>query len=102
MRRLLAGRLPDLVREVQSIVAGYVSYPKTFISTSQNGAGAPQNIAHGLSGTPSKVVVVLTGGHNGAGAAGTQAGSVTQGVHTATDVNVTVTQGCTYQVIAYK
>jgi len=65
-----------------------------FKSTVQTGTGSAQNVAHGLGVVPSLVLIIgydLTGG----------AYVVTEGVHTSTNVVVTVTNGEKYVVIAY-
>lgn len=67
-----------------------------FISTEQTGTGSAQNIAHGLPGTPSKVIVVpsdLTPATTGSFV-------VTEGSHDATNVVVTVTTSKKYKVLA--
>lgn len=64
------------------------------------GTGSPQNFAHGLGVAPSDVVVVPTGGHDGAGGAGTQFPTVTLGTHTTTNVVVTVSAGAKFYVLA--
>lgn len=66
----------------------------SFTSTEQTGTGAPQNVAHGLGAVPSSVIVSVT---NGDGAAF----DVAEGVHTTTNVVLTVTAGRTFKVLAF-
>ena len=66
---------------------------KVFISTSQTGTGASQNVAHGLGVVPSLVLVApltLTSPY-----------SCVEGTHTNTNVVVTVTSGATFKVLAW-
>lgn len=72
-----------------------------FVSAEQTATGAAQNVAHGLAGTPALVLVVPTAGHDGAGAAGTQMPTIVEGVHTATNVVVTVSDGAMFKVLAW-
>lgn len=67
-----------------------------FFSSEQTGTSSEQNLAHGLLGTPSRVIVTLTGGP----AAYSQP-TITQGAHDATNVKLTVTSGWKYQVQAW-
>jgi hypothetical protein len=65
-----------------------------FKSTEQTGTGSAQNVAHGLSATPTMVMIVpteLTGG----------AYDVAEGTHTSTNVVVTVTSGEKFVVYAW-
>jgi len=68
-----------------------------FISTEQTGNGGSQSIAHGLGATPSKVLVVPTD------LTPATAGEyvVVEGVHTSTNVVVTVTTGKKFKVLAW-
>jgi hypothetical protein len=68
-----------------------------FVSTEQTGTGASQNIAHGLTGTPTAVFVaptdltpVIAGSY-----------SCVEGAHDGTDVIVTVTSGKKFKVMAW-
>lgn len=72
-----------------------------FASAELTGTGAAQNVAHGLGVVPALVLVVPTAGHNGAGAAGTQFTDVAEGVHTSTNVVVTVDNGGKFKVLAW-
>ena len=65
-----------------------------FVSTTQTGTGAPQNIAHGLGVTPSAWwhSVLTTGGDPG----------FVRGSADATNVTMTAAVGTTYIVIAVK
>jgi len=63
-----------------------------FVSGVEVGTGAPQNVAHTLGVAPSKVLVSI---QTSAGAV-----SIAEGVHTITDVVVTVTLGDTFKVLA--
>jgi hypothetical protein len=71
-----------------------------FVSTEQTGTGASQDIAHGLSATPTLVLVAATAGHDGAGAAGVQMPTLVEGVHDATNVKVTCPIAAKYKVVA--
>lgn len=78
---------------------GAVTFAKmsAFLSTEQTGTGASQNIAHGLSGTPSKVIVVPSD----LSPATVGQYTMTQGTHTSTNVVVTVTTGKKFYVLAF-
>ena len=65
-----------------------------FVSAETAGTGSAQNIEHGLTGTPSKVIVTLTE------FGGSTACDVSQGTHTGTNIVVTVTAGVKFQVWA--
>lgn len=67
-----------------------------FVSTEQTGNGSAQNVAHGLGGVPSFVLIVPTD----TAPATTGAYTATEGTHTATNVVVTVTSGKKYKVLA--
>lgn len=69
-----------------------------FQSTVQTGTSAPQAIAHGLGYVPTIQLPILTAGHDGAGGAGTQAGTIQIDSADANEVIVTATNGCTYIV----
>lgn len=71
-------------------------------STVLTGTGSPQNFAHGLGSTPTRVVVTVYSGHNGSGAAGTQVPTIAEGTHDATNCVVTCTAGATYVVLALR
>jgi hypothetical protein len=71
-----------------------------FESTEQTGTGASQNVAHGLGRAPRLVIVTATEGHDGAGGAGTQAADIAYGVHTSTNVVVTVSNGAKFRAVA--
>jgi hypothetical protein len=64
-----------------------------FVSEEQTGTGESQSIAHGLGVTPSIVVVGLTN-------VGTDGAVVTEGTHGTANVNVTVTLGAKFKVLA--
>ena len=84
------------------------SQQNLFLSTVKTGTGAAQNIAHGLVGyqlaagtplqpaVPTAVLVVLTDNSGSAGVF-----TVTEGVHDATNVKLTVTSGAKYKVLAW-
>lgn len=65
-----------------------------FVSTEQTGTGASQNVAHGLSGTPTKVLIAVTEDPAGTGF------DVAEGAHDGTNVVVTVTTGVKFKVWA--
>jgi hypothetical protein len=66
-----------------------------FVSGEQTGTGSAQNVAHGLTGTPSIVLAITTTN----GAAG--AFVVTYGTHTATNCVLTVTVNAKFKVLAF-
>lgn len=72
-----------------------------FVSTEQTATGSAQNVAHGLGSAPSLVLVVPTAGHDGAGGAGVEFPTITEGVHTGTNVVVTVEAGAKFKVLAW-
>lgn len=74
-----------------------VSGPKYFMSAEQTGDGTAQSIAHGLGVVPAIVVVYPTD----TAPATTGAYTMTEGVHTTTNVVVTVTTGKKYKVLAF-
>lgn len=80
-----------------------VTYAKAdvFISTEQTATGSSQNIAHGLTGTPAKVLLVPTAGDDGAGAAGDKMPTLLEGAHDGTNVVATVTAGAKFKVLAW-
>jgi hypothetical protein len=65
-----------------------------FVSAETAATGSAQNIAHGLTGTPSKVFVTLTE------FGGSTACDVALGTHTSTNCVVTITAGVKFQVWA--
>lgn len=65
-----------------------------FASTEQTGTGGAQNIAHGLSATPTRVLIGVTEDPAGTGF------DVAEGAHDATNVVVTVTTGVKFKVLA--
>lgn len=90
-------KLKDLRDDVESAfvtIEGDIN-TRVFVSAEQTGNGAAQNIAHGLSATPTKVYIALTGGP----AAYSQP-TITPGTHDATNVVATVTTGWKYRVWA--
>ena len=72
-----------------------------FFSAEVTATGASQNVAHGLGVVPAGVLIVPTKGHDGAGAAGTEFPDSTEGVHTTTNVLVTVESGAKFKVMAW-
>jgi len=92
----------DAVTTVK-ILNGAVTKAKTatFFSAELTATGAAQNVAHGLGVIPAAVLVVPTKGHNGAGAAGAEFPDITEGVHTSTNVIVTVEAGAQFKVMAW-
>jgi hypothetical protein len=69
---------------------------KFFKSTEQTGNGSAQSIAHGLGVVPGLVLIIPTD----TAPATTGAYTMTEGVHTGTNVVVTVTTGKKYVVLA--
>lgn len=65
-----------------------------FASSVQTGNGSSQSIPHGLSGTPTKVLVSVYNNDS------LSTWSVVEGVHTSTNVLVTATSGISYKVLA--
>jgi hypothetical protein len=103
-RLVAAGQITYSVSEdpdVPNDVEGLVPQAPPFASAVLTGTGAEQLLAHGLPAAPVLVVVVPTAGHDGSGAAGIQMPAVVEGVHTATDVLVTVSEGATFKVLAW-
>lgn len=72
-----------------------------FVSEEQTATGSSQDVAHGLGGTPTRVLVVPTAGHDGSSGAGTQAPTITEGQHDETNVKATVTAGAKFKVYAW-
>ena len=68
-----------------------------FVSTEQIGTGAAQNIAHGLAGAPTKVLVSVT---DDTAVDGTGGYTITEGAHDGTNVVVTVSLGVKFKVLA--
>jgi hypothetical protein len=64
-----------------------------FTSEELTGTGEAQSVAHGLGVTPSIVLVGLTN-------VGTDGATVTEGTHGTANVNVTVTDGAKFKVLA--
>lgn len=71
-----------------------------FASAEQTGTGAEQDIAHGLAGVPTLVIVAATAGDDGAGSPGIQMPVLVEGAHDGTNVKVTCTAGAKYKVVA--
>lgn len=69
-----------------------------FVSTEQTGTGSSQNIAHGLTGTPTAVLVVPT---EHPGTPDTGAFDIAEGAHDGTNVVVTVTLNVKFKVFAW-
>ena len=65
-----------------------------FVSTEETGTGSPQNVAHGLGGTPTVVLVGVTEDPTGTGF------DVAEGAHDGTNVVLTVTSGVKFKVLA--
>lgn len=75
--------------------ASSIAAAGVFLSTEQTGNGSEQSVAHGLGSTPVLAYAIpsdLTGG----------AYTVAYGTHDSTNVNVTVTTGEKYRVVAFK
>jgi hypothetical protein len=69
-----------------------------FVSAETTGTGSSQSIAHGLGVVPAAVIVVCT---DNTGGTTSGAWTVTEGVHDATNVNVTVLTGKKFKVVAW-
>jgi len=66
-----------------------------------NATGAAQTWAHGLGSVPPCFAIEILQGDDGAGAPGNLAPTVTWGIHTATNLEVTVTAGAIFNLIAW-
>jgi len=88
-------KLGALAVDTAALAAGAVTAAKVthFLSTEQTGNGSPQNVAHGLSGTPSLVLVFLT-------AVASATDSLSEGAHDGTNAIVTASTGAKYKVLA--
>ena len=75
----------------------YIFQPNIFISNEQTGTGVPQNIAHDLGRTPTKVFVSITDTN----AAGGSTYSVVEGIHTSTEFIVTVSTDIKFKIMAF-
>jgi hypothetical protein len=71
-----------------------VGSPTVFVSAELTGTGANQDTAHGLGGTPTKILVSVTDDQSGAGFV------ITEGAHDATNTKTTVTSGTKYKILA--
>jgi hypothetical protein len=82
------------------IADGAVTFAKAkaVVSAEQTGTGSPQNVAHGLGATPSKVLISPT---EHPGTPDTGAFDVAEGTHTSTNVVVTVTANVKFKVLAW-
>ena len=69
-----------------------------FVSTEQTATGSSQNVAHGLGGTPTAVLIVPT---SHPGTPDTGAFDIAEGAHDETNVVVTVTVNVTFKVFAW-
>ncbi len=73
----------------------YALVSDRFVSTEQTGTASQQTIAHGLSGTPTGVLVSVTDDNSGGGFV------ITEGTHDSTNVYVTCTTDVKYKVLAF-
>lgn len=78
------------------------SLPAYSLSAPQTGTGSPVETAHGLGVAPTICVALITRGHNGAGAAGTNCPEITSGKHTSTNGIFTAEAGSQYRVLAIR
>lgn len=78
------------------------SLPAYSLSAPQTGTGSPVETAHGLGVVPSITVAIITRGHNGAGAAGTNCPEIVSGTHTSTNGVFTAEAGAQYRVLAIR
>lgn len=69
-----------------------------FVSTEQTGTGSSQNVAHGLTGTPSAVLITVTELPDAAAETGFD---VAEGAHDGTNVVVTITNTVKFKVLAW-
>jgi hypothetical protein len=65
-----------------------------FVSAEATGTGSPQNVAHGLGRTPTKVLIALTEFLSN------QSVDIAEGTHTSTNVVLTATSGVKFKVMA--
>jgi predicted RecA/RadA family phage recombinase len=95
-RAVTTNHIRDSAVTTAKIAAAAVTAAKLLIfsSTEQTGTGSSQNVAHGLAATPSVVQVSVTEDPAGSGF------DVAQGVHTSTNVVVTVSTGVKFTVLA--
>lgn len=82
--------------------AGAIAAAGVYSPAEQTGTGAEQIFAHGLVTTPSVIIATATAGHNGAGAAGTQAVTIAYGVMSATELRFTVSSAAKFRILAVK
>ena len=89
-------KIKDLNVTTGKLAAAGVTFAKAamFVSTEQTGTGNPQNVAHGLAGTPAAVVIAVTEDPAGTGF------DVAEGAHDGTNVVVTVTLNVKFKVWA--
>lgn len=76
--------------------AGGLDASTKFASTEQTGTGSSQNVAHGLSSTPSLVWIAVTEDPAGTGF------DIAEGTHDSTNIVVTVTSGVKFKAYALK
>jgi len=74
----------------------YPSKQKQFLSAVQTGNGSQQSIAHGLGAVPTGVLVSCVDNSGSSNVF-----TATEGVHTASNLLVTVTTGAKYKVLAW-
>ena len=92
-----------LIKDGVAAEATLVAATSMYVSPAPvTATGSAQAVAHGLVTTPRKFWIELLGGHDGAGAAGTQFPTVTWGTVDATNLTVTVTAGAAFRLHALK
>lgn len=87
--------------DTAELAAGAVFFAdaKVFVSTEQTGTGSSQNVAHGLGGAPTAVVIAVTELPDAAAELGYD---VAEGAHDATNVVATVTNTVKFKVFAWR
>lgn len=89
-------------KHVKEKVEELIDHSNFYLSAEQSGNGTEQSIAHGLSGTPAKVAVFVTGWDAAyEGSTLPTSGGVIEGTHTSTYIKVTATSGMFYRVAAW-
>lgn len=102
---ILAGKFSDGVFDATAAVRALfadkflpAAKANLFVSAEQTGTGSAQNVAHGLTGTPSIVLVIPT---EHPGTPDTGAFDIAEGTHTGTNVVLTVTPNVKFKVFAW-
>ena len=94
MRRVKGGILKGLYNEIKKLAERNDDQTKYFQSEELTGTGEAQAIPHELGAAPSVVMISLTHIEEEA--------TITEGTHGTANVNVTVTEGAKFKVLAIK